>query len=158
MVWPIISKLIGGETAKEIIGGVGAAVNNVLDRFVPKKISEAEKWNKVKDVIALENERAGTEVIDVNKSRDMWMAFLRTQKIPWLPRFLNSMYRPFAGFIALGYLTDGLWAQILTNLIDGFVWIRIERDPIVDGLVAVIIYFFFGYRHKAKDRGITGIN
>lgn len=153
-----IASFFVGDTAKAVVEGVGSAASNILDRFAPKKISEAEKWDKVKEVLALENQGADIEVKDVNSAREMWMTFLRTQKLPWLARFLNAIYRPVCGFMAIGYLTDKLWGQVLTNLSPGFTWTYIERDPVVDGLVAVIIYFFFGYRQRSKEKAVTGIS
>jgi len=153
-----LASAFGGNLVKEGVKALGGAASNILDRFVPKKMSEAEKWDKVKEVMALDNQMAATEVQDANKARDMWMTFLRTQKIPWVARFMNATYRPFSGFMALGYLTDKFWGQVLMNLIPSFSWTYIERDPIVDGLVAVIIYFFFGYRQRSKEKAVTSIS
>ena len=149
---------LGGGVAESVVKGIGNAANNLLDRFIPKKMSEAEKWEKVKDVMNYETEQGELEVEDVNKAREMWMTFLRTQKIPWPARFLNAIYRPFCGFMAIFYLTDKFWAQVLTQVFPGFQWTPIERDPVTDGLVGVIIYFFFGYRQRSKEKGVANIN
>lgn len=149
----IANKLSGG-AVESVVKGIGSGIGNVMDRFWPKKLSEAEKWEKAKDMMAFETDQGKLEVADVNKARDMYMTFLRTQKIPWLARFVNAMYRPFCGYMAIGYLTDRFWAQVLEQFIESFRWTLIERDPVVDGLVAVIIYFFFGYRQRTKEKGV----
>lgn len=140
------------------IGGIAKGINdiagNVMDRFWPKKMNEKEKVNAM---LQHDQVLAQTEVQDVNKAREMWQTFLMTQKLPWLPRFLNGMYRPTAGFFALFYLTDRFWGPLLTQYVDGFTWVPIERDVWIDGMVAVIIYFFFGYRHKAKTEGVSNV-
>ncbi|MBW1666860.1 MAG: hypothetical protein JRJ66_02175 [Deltaproteobacteria bacterium] len=153
-----IASALGGGAMKETLKAVGGAASNILDRFAPRKMSEAEKWEKVKDVLALETAQADIEVKDVNKAREMWMTFLRTQKVPWVARFMNAIYRPFCGFIAIGYLTDKFWGQVMMNLVPGFKWTYIERDPLVDSLVAVIIYFFFGYRQRSKEKAVANVN
>lgn len=153
-----IAGAFGGEAIKEGMKVLGSAAGNILDRFAPRKMSEAEKWDKLKDVVALETAQADIEVKDVNKAREMWMTFLRAQKIPWPARFLNAIYRPFCGFIAIGYLTDKFWGQVLMNLIPNFKWTYIERDALVDSLVAVIIYFFFGYRQRSKEKGVANLS
>ena len=75
-----------------------------------------------------------------------------------MARFMNAIYRPFCGFIAIGYLTDKFWGQVMMNLVPGFKWTYIERDPLVDSLVAVIIYFFFGYRQRSKEKAVANVN
>jgi hypothetical protein len=157
MAWPIIEKMFGG-AAVDLVKAAGNGVGNVLDRFVPKKMSESEKFDKVLEAGRQDLEAGRLEVADVNSAREMWMTFLRTQKVPWAAAFLNAVYRPVAGFVALAYLTDSFWAQVLTQLIDGFAWVPIKRDPVVDGLVAVIIYFFFGYRQRSKEKGVAAVN
>jgi hypothetical protein len=152
-----LASALGGNVVKEGLKALGGAASNILDRFVPKKMSEAEKWDKAKDIMAYETAQGELEVQDVNKAREMWMTFLRTQKIPWVARFMNAIYRPFCGFMAIGYLTDKFWAQVLMNVIPGYTWTYIDRDPVVDGLVAVVIYFFFGMRQRSKEKSVTGI-
>lgn len=152
-----IAGIIGGEVVKETITGVGNGISNLLDRKWPKKMSESERFDKIKDLAQIDLQRSDIEVKDVNKAREMWMTFLRTQKLPWLARFMNAIYRPFCGFMAILYLTDRFWAQVLEQLINGFHWKLIERDPIVDGLLAIVMYFFFGYRQRSKEKGVTEI-
>lgn len=142
---------------KEGFKAVGSGVSNLLDRFAPKKMSEAEKWSAAKDRLDYEIETGKLEISDVNKAREMYMTFLRTQKVPWIARLMNSIYRPFCGFMAILYLTDKLWSQILTQLFNGFTWTLIARDPWADGMVACIVYFFFGYRQRSKEKGVAGI-
>ena len=149
--------VLGIEAGKEIVVGAGKAVSNVMDRFWPKKMTEAEKFEKIKAVMDVDLRREGIEVEDVNKAREMWMTFLRTQKLPWLARFLNAIFRPIAGFMALFYLTDKFWSQAVKVFYPSFHWVLIERDPVTDGAVTLIIFFFFGYRHKAKKEGLTSV-
>lgn len=151
------SWLTGAGAAKEVVNGAGKAISNLLDRRWPKKMSEAERFQTVKDIAQIDLSRSDIEVKDVNKARDMWMTFLRTQKLPWLARFLNATYRPVAGFIALMYLTDKFWSQIVQAFYSEFQWVLIERDPITDAAMTTIILFFFGYRHAAKKKGLTGV-
>lgn len=153
-----LANMLGGGAVEAVVKGIGKGAGNLLDRWAPKKMSESEKWEKAKDVMNFELESGKVEVQDVNKSRDMWMTFMRTQKIPWLARFLNAMYRPFCGFMAIFYLTDQFWAQLLTQWFSGFAWQPIVRDPVVDALVAVVIYFFFGYRQRSKEKGVATVS
>lgn len=150
------SWLTGAGAAKEVVGGAGKAISNLLDRRWPKKMSEIERFQTVKDIAQIDLSRSDIEVKDVNKAREMWMTFLRTQKIPWAARFLNAIYRPIAGFMALLYLTDKFWAQMVRAFYSGFQWKAIERDPITDAAMTTIILFFFGFRHAAKKKGLTG--
>ena len=152
-----LATLTGLDTAKDVVNMAGKGISNILDRFIPKKMSDAERLQGVKDIAQIDLERSGVEVKDVNKAREMWMTFLRTQKVPWLARFLNSMFRPTAGFIALMYLTDKFWSQMITAFWPAFQWTLITRDPITDAAVTTIIWFFFGYRHKAKRQGLTNV-
>lgn len=149
--------LTGADTAKEFVKGAGKAASNIMDRFWPKKMNEAERIQAVKDIAQIDLERSDVEVKDVNQARQMWMTFLQTQKVPWLARFLNAMFRPVAGFIALMYLTDKFWSQMIRAFYPGFEWTAIVRDPVTDAAVTTIIWFFFGYRHKAKKEGLTNI-
>lgn len=149
--------LTGAGATKEVVQGAGKAISNLLDRRWPKKMSETERFQTVKDIAQIDLGRSDIEVQDVNKAREMWMTFLRTQKIPWVTRFLNAMYRPVAGFMALLYLTDKFWAQMVRAFYPGFQWTPIERDPITDAAMTTIILFFFGFRHAAKKKGLTDI-
>ena len=147
---------------KEGLGAVGSGIGNLLDRFWPKKMSEAERTQAVKDMMQYDLEQGKTEVADVNAAREMWMTFLKTQKLPWLPRFMNGMLTPTAGFTALAYLSDKLWVQWLNNILimfgkTQFNWVYITRDPVTDSAMTIIILFFFGYRYKKKQAGITDV-
>lgn len=149
------SWVTGAGAAKEVVNGAGKAVSNVMDRFWPKKMSEAERFQNVKDLAQIDLQRSDVEVKDVNKAREMWMTFLRTQKIPYAARLLNAIYRPIAGFMALLYLTDKFWSQVVQVFYPAFQWAAIERDPLTDAAMTTIILFFFGFRHAAKKKGLT---
>jgi len=158
-IFSTIADKFAGSATESVVKGIGKGVGSLMNRFgFVEKMSESEKWEKAKDIMGFETEQGKLEVEDVNKSREMWMTFMRTQKMPWVARFLNSIYRPFCGFVAILYLTDQFWAQILEQFISGFQWTLIERDPVVDGLVAVVVYFFFGYRQRSKEKGVANIS
>jgi len=151
----IVSKLTG---AKDVVELAGKGVGNILDRFIPKKMSEEEKWEKVKDAMRYDLTQGKLEIADVNKAREMWMTYLKTQHIPWIASLLNAIYRPFCGFMAIFYLTDKFWAQVLTQLLPNFKWTLIDRDPVTDALIGVIIYFFFGLRQRSKEKNVTDVS
>jgi len=146
---------------KEGLGAVGSGIGNILDRFFPKKMSDLERIEAAKEMFKLEVEQGNQEVADVNSARDMYMTVLRTQKLPWIARFLNGTFTPFAGYTALLYLSDKFWVQFLGNIVGlfnvTFPWVPIQRDPVTDGAMTVIILFFFGYRYKKKQQGITDV-
>lgn len=160
-----ILDFFAGNTAagvvKEGLGAIGSGVSNIMDRFWPKKMSEAEKIEATKEMFRLEVEQGKTEIEDVNKAREMYMTILRTQKLPWIARLLNGTFTPIAGFTALGYLADKFWVQWALNIaaiFDAtFQWQYITRDPVTDGAMTTIILFFFGYRYKKKKEGITNV-
>lgn len=156
---------LSGNTAagvvKEGLGAIGSGVGNILDRWWPKKMSEAEKSEAMKAMFQLEVEQGNQEIADVNKAREMYMTLLKTQPLPWIARLMNGMFTPFAGFTALLYLSDKFWVQFARNIaaIFGgtFDWVFISRDPVTDSAMTVIILFFFGYRYKKKKEGITNV-
>lgn len=146
---------------KEGLGAVGSGISNLLDRFVPRKMSESEKFQATKEMFRLEVEQGNQEIADVNKAREMYMTVLKTQKLPWIARLLNGTFTPVAGFTALGYLADKFWVQWAYNIANifgkTFQWQFIQRDPVTDAAMTTIILFFFGYRYKKKREGITNV-
>ena len=83
---------------------------------------------------------------------------MRTQPASWLVRNMNGALRPFAGWVALLYLTEKMWGQLLTQYVDGFTWIAIPRDPIIDFAMTGILAFFFGFRQRAKEKAVTNFS
>jgi len=155
MAWPVLAKVLGGG---DVAAAVGKGVGNVMDRFWPKKLSEAEKFDKVKAIAEIGLKESGMEIEDVNTARQMAMTEMSTQKAPWIARLLNTTFRPIAGFMALFYLTDKFWSQVIIVIKPDFVWTLITRDPVTDLMMSGIIGFFFGFRQRTKEKGLTRIS
>ena len=151
----ILGTLLGTDGAVNAAKLAGSAVSNIMDRFVPKKMSESEKWGAVKDQMAHEKDVYGLEVTDVNKARDMYIALLKNQKLPWFIVWINALYRPWAGVMAIMYLFDKVWSQWLLNIWPTFSYIPVDRDVVVDAVAGLIVGFFFGMRQLSKQRGTT---
>ena len=138
---------------------VGKAAGNVMDRFWPKKMSEREKAEVFLEKIDKDIDRDKMSIQDIADARKMFMVELRTQKQPWLIRFMLGLLRPLAGFCAL-WVAFYPYFRALFN--EWFKWHLPEVDLpqvkflAVMGVVTTIIVFFFGSAHKggmsAPDR------
>jgi hypothetical protein len=115
-------------------------------KHVPRIDKQLEELTKFKDRMT-----NGTE--DLKSAREMAMVQMRTQKASWLVRQMNGALRPFAGWIALAYLTEKMWSQLLTQYTN-IEWLAIPRDPIIDFCMTGILAFFFGFRQRAKGKSV----
>lgn len=153
-MWDKIVGVLGGDTIK----AVGSGIGNVLDRFVPKKMAESEKWEKMAQMTELNLKSDAMNADEIKSAREMYMTELKTQPQLWIVRLMNGVFRPFAGFVALGYLTDAYWGQILARSIEGFVWVPIVKDPAIVWIMGGIIGFFFGFRQLSKNNRTTNVS
>lgn len=146
-----LAKIFGGDIAETVGRGVGSLMNRL---GFTEKLSEAEKIDKTIELIRATNETDKLDADDLKSARDMAIAQMRTQPASWLVRQLNGALRPVAGWMALLYLTEKAWSQILTQY-TGIDWIPIPRDPIIDFCMTGILAFFFGFRQRAKEKAVT---
>lgn len=147
-MWAKIASFLGGDTAKAIGKGAGS----VMNRFgFTEKMSDAQKAEEVKNILALEIKGDAQQIGDVNKAREMAIVQMQTQKASWFVRQLNGALRPFAGWIALLYVTDKFWGPVLDSMFKAYTYTAIPRDAMIDGIMAGILGFFFGFRHLSKS-------
>lgn len=146
-IWDFFS----GNTAAGVVeagaGAVGKGVSNILDRVWPKKLSELERLTAISEAMKLSE--ASTD-----GARQMFMTELRTQKQPWLIRFLNGLVRPLGGLGALGIEFFNILAPNLAVWLDA----PLQRIPITveEHLVlGAIIAFYFGSRLKETLTGVA---
>ena len=152
-----LSKLFGTGIG-EVLNPIAKAADSIMNRFgFTEKMSEAEKVNMTIELIRATNETDKLDAEDLKSARELAMAQMRTQKASWLVRQMNGALRPFAGWTALAYLTERLWGQLLTQYVDGFVWLPIPRDPVVDLAMTGILAFFFGFRQRAKEKAVANM-
>ncbi len=147
MVWQKIAGWLAGDTAKAVGKGVGSVMNRM--GFV-EKMSESQRADKMKELLTLEFKGDELQIADVNKAREMAIVQMQTQKASWLVRQMNGALRPFAGWLALLYVTDKFWGPVLDSMFTAYTYTPIPRDAMVDGVMAGILAFFFGFRHLAK--------
>jgi hypothetical protein len=157
MAWGFLTKILSGGVG-ELASSVGRGVGSVMDRlgFV-EKMSEAAKMDYTIELIKATNETDKLDAEDLKSAREMAMIQMKTQKASWLVRQMNGALRPFAGWVALVYLTEKMWGQLLTQYVEAFTWIAIPRDPIVDFAMTGILAFFFGFRQRAKEKSVTNM-
>lgn len=139
-----------GEVAKaagDLIGKVGTGV---LDRFWPKKLTEAEKAANAMEMVKLTMESDKADFSDRDSARQMYMTEMRTQKQPWIIRLFNGFIRPYGG---AGALTVFFWNMVAPR----FGQPRIEYSTQELAVIILIIGFYFGGRMKAKAQGVTGV-
>lgn len=154
MALGFLAKVFGSGVAETVGKGVGSLMN----RFgFTEKMSEAEKLQGTIAMIQATYETDKLDAEDLRSAREMYMTQMRTQKASWLVRQMNGALRPFAGWVSLIYLTEKMWGQLLTQYVDGFVWIAIPRDPIIDFCMTGILAFFFGFRQRAKEKSVTNM-
>jgi hypothetical protein len=146
-----IADFFMGNTAAGIVkagaGAVGKGVSNILDRWWPKKLSELERLDAYSKALSISE--ASTD-----SARQMFMTELRTQKQPWLIRFLNGMVRPLGGLGALGIEFFNILAPNLA------VWLELPLTRITITtpehiVLASIIAFYFGSRLKETLGGMA---
>jgi hypothetical protein len=146
-----IADFFMGNTAAGVVkagaGAVGKGVSNILDRWWPKKLSELERLTAYSEALSISE--ASTD-----SAREMFMTELRTQKQPWVIRFLNGLVRPLGGLGALGIEFFNILAPNLA------VWLELPLTRITitvpEHLVlASIIAFYFGSRLKETLGGMA---
>lgn len=138
------SLLLGG--AGEVLGKVGSGISNILDRAFPKKMSQREAAELYLAKIDRDIDRNRISAEGIADARKMFMVEMRTQKQPWIVRFLLGMYRPIAGYLALWvgfYRYLRVWFPFLPEV----VLPQIEFIAVM-GIVTTIVVFFFGSAHK----------
>lgn len=131
---------------KEVAGLLGGAAKFVGERILPpKKMSESEKADKYATIFAISEG-------STDSARQMFMAEMRTQKQPWLIRFLNGMVRPFGGLGALTTEFYVIWGENIAEWV-GFVHKDITLDTSQHLILGSIIAFYFGSRLKETLTG-----
>jgi hypothetical protein len=158
MAFGFLTRIFGGG-AGAVADTVGRGVGSLMDRFgFTEKMSEAQKIQSTIALLQATFETDKLDAEDLKSARDMAMAQMRTQPASWLVRNMNGMLRPFAGWVALIYLTERMWGQLLTQYIDSFNWVGIPRDPVIDFCMTGILAFFFGFRQRAKEKSVTNMS
>lgn len=150
---------IFGSGAAEVLKPIGQAAGSIMNRLgFTEKMSESEKVQGTIALLRATYETDKLDAEDLRSAREMAMAQMRSQPASWLVRNMNGALRPFAGWVALVFLTEKMWGQLLTQYVDAFVWIAIPRDPIVDFAMTGILAFFFGFRQRAKEKSVTNMS
>lgn len=142
-----IGRVLGIDSVKEVVGGVGKAANNLLDRWVPKKMSEGERFDRYVRIL-------GISEGSTQDARKMFMVEMQTQKQPWIIKLLNGFVRPFGGLGALATEFFVIWGENLAR------WFGVGFDKITLGteqhlVLGGIIAFYFGARLKETLSGVT---
>ena len=148
-----LGSIFGGNMVEAVGKGVGSLMNRL---GFTEKLSEAEKIDKTIELIRATNETDKLDAEDLKSAREMAMVQMRTQKASWLIRQMNGALRPFAGWMALAYLTEKMWGQLLTQY-SAIEWLAITRDPIIDFCMTGILAFFFGFRQRAKEKSVQNL-
>jgi len=145
-----LGTVFGGNMVESIGRGVGSLMSRL---GFTVKMSEAEKVDKTIELIRATNETDKLDAEDLKSAREMAMVQMRTQQASWIVRQMNGALRPFAGWIALIYLTEKMWGPLLAQY-TSVTWFGIERDPIIDFCMTGILAFFFGFRQRAKEKSV----
>ena len=142
-------------TTKEVIMGAGKGIGSLMDRFgFVEKLSEKEKADATIEASKIGLEEGKTDVEDVNSARQMAMTFINQNKLPRFLVWVNGAYRPLCGYIAMLYLTEGMWGFFLKKFFEGW---YLPKDDVTSGVMGIIIFFFFGYRQRTKEKQVGGI-
>lgn len=146
-----IADFFAGNTAAGVVTAgaeaVGKGVGNILDRWWPKKLSELERITAISEAMRLSE--ASTD-----SAREMFMTELRTQKQPWVIRFLSGLVRPFGGLGALGVEFFNMLAPNLSVWI-GVPLVRVNLTTEEHLVLGAIIAFYFGSRLKETLSGVA---
>lgn len=143
----IVGKFLGVDSVKEIVSGTGKAASNLLDRWVPKKMTEVERMEKYIQAF-------GISESSTDSARQMFMAEMRTQKQPWVIKMLNGFVRPFGGIGALSTEFFVIWGKNL-GVWFGFAFTPITLTVEQHLILGAIIAFYFGTRLKETLSGVT---
>ncbi len=152
---------IGG--AIEGVGKVADVVGGVLDRFWPKKMTEAEKARVTKELKRVLIEEKAQEITDVINARAM--AMKEVENAPYSVRLIRGLFRPYAG-----YLVVTIWASTVAVRFYAAIapWATrrgpgaMSGPPDLAGLltgwdfgvIMLVLGFFFGTRSFEKSRGV----
>lgn len=145
MTWGFLSKLASAPV-KEIIEGAGKGIGSVMNRIgFTEKMSESNRMDKILKGFNISEK-------STDSARQMAMTEMRTQKQPWIIRFLNGLVRPFGGLGALTTEFYAMWAENLS------VWFNFEYRPVnitteQHYVLVTIIIFYFGSRLKETLTG-----
>jgi len=150
MALGFLAKIMGSGVVEVVGRGVGSLMSRL---GFTEKMSEREKVDMTIELIKATNETDKLDAEDLKSAREMAMVQMRTQSASWVVRQMNGLLRPFAGWLALAYLTERMWSQILINYFQ-FAWVPIPRDPVVDFCMTGILAFFFGFRQRAKEKSV----
>lgn len=149
-----LSKILGGP-AKEIVEGVGKGIGSIMNRIgFTEKMSEAEKIDATIRLLAATTENDKLDAEDLKSARELAIVQMKTQKASWFVRNMNGALRPFAGWVALIYLTDKIWGPLIAAY-TSYTYVPILRDPVVDFAMTGILAFFFGFRQRSKEKAVT---
>lgn len=130
----------------EVFKGIGKAGAFLGERLLPpKKMSESEKADKYKELF-------GISEASTDSARQMFATEMRTQKQPWLIRFLNGMVRPFGGLGALATEFYAIWGGNMSEWLD-FTFHPVTITTEQHLVLAAIIAFYFGSRLKETLTG-----
>ncbi|GEM_PF-5208475 len=135
-----------GAPVKEALGQVGKAAGSIMNRFgFTEKLSDAERIDKYATLFKISED-------STDSARQMFMTELRTQKQPWIIKFLNGMVRPFGGIGALTTEFYAIWGANLGEWFK-FPYIKVEISTEQHLVLGAIIAFYFGSRLKETLTG-----
>lgn len=151
-----LAKIFGADVAvKDVIGGVGKGIGSIADRLgFTKKMSDVEKIDKQIELIKATADSDKNDMEDLKSAREMAIAQMQTQPASWLVRNMNGALRPSAGWLALICITNKTWGKVLEQMLDGFLWNPIEFSATEQLCLTGILGFFFGFRQRAKEKGV----
>lgn len=147
MSWGFLSKL-GGDSVKAALGQTGKGIGSVMDRFgFTEQLSESKRLDKYVEAFGISEK-------STDSARQMFTTELKTQKMPWVIRFLNGLVRPFGGLGALITEMYAIWAENLS------VWFEFEYREVIIGteahlVLGAIIAFYFGSRLSEITKGVS---
>lgn len=152
-----ILKMLSGQGAiEETAGTIGKGIGNVMDRFgFTKKLSAGEKIDKQIELIKATAQSDAVDIDDLKSAREMAIVQMQTQKASWLVCQMNGALRPFACWLSLAAIFNKMWGQFLVETIDGFTWTPIEFSTTENGVLLMIIGFFFAGRQRSKEKSVN---
>lgn len=137
-----------GDGIAETLKPIGKGIGSLMNRFgFTEKLSEVERINKYVEVFGISE--ASTE-----SAREMFMTEMRTQKQPWLIRFLNGIVRPFGGIGALATEFYAIWGENLSLWLD-FSYKKVTITAEQHLVLGAIIAFYFGSRLRETLSGVA---
>ena len=148
----VMSSLVNFQTSfKGYMLSTRAFSGQIFEKFSLSKPHSASKFT-----VCITEKLSEADILDAEDLKsacELAMVQMRTQKASWLIRQMNGALRPFAGWIALAYLTEKMWGQLLTQYTN-IEWLEIPRDPVIDFCMTGILAFFFGFRQRAKEKSV----